>query len=597
MAFKPIPLIVHVTHEAGLKLGGIGAVLEGLLSSPAYNAAVGRSILVGPINTWNPVEKERLVAPGNRMRTIYSSLPGLEWNQAPEPVARALQEIEARMNVRFLYGVRGFGGYEHEIILVDAGAIAGEVINSYKYYLWQHWGLPCSQHESNWEFSFFLNAGEPLYAAIDAVTQDLPPVARRFIIAHEWLGLPVIFSARLRDDRRYKTIFYAHEVAAARLLVEGHSGHDTRFYNVLRLGLAQGKTLDQVFGDHSWFYKHAMVLRAGICDRIFAVSDTVLDELRFLGGVFSTAPIDVVYNGIPAMDITPEQKRASRELLLQYAQNLYGFRPDYIFTHVARLVTSKALWRDVRVLEHLERTLAAQGKRAVFFVVATAVPTGRRAEDVFRWEAEYGWPVGHRGDNGDLQGDEVHFFFNVLEPFHWGRSAIKICLVNQFGWDRSRCGYRMPQAMQFADLRAGTDVEFGQSIYEPFGIAQLEPLSAGALCVPSSVCGCLGFVRRVAGGTVPENIIVGDYAYIPPEWNLVSPWDALRIDQGIRDSIEMRNSYWVAQQIAQRLPGEEAHLQRLIEQGRRLAAAMSWETVVRDYLLPGLTRATAQQPF
>ena len=87
------------------------------------------SILVGPINTWNIIEKERLTASGNRLRTIYSSLPGFEWNEAPAGVAAALQEIEQRMNVHFLYGVRGFGRYEHEIILVDAGAIAGETIN------------------------------------------------------------------------------------------------------------------------------------------------------------------------------------------------------------------------------------------------------------------------------------------------------------------------------------------------------------------------------------------------------------------------------------------------------------------------------------
>ena len=143
MPSQHIPLVVHATHEAGLKLGGIGAVLDGLLASPAYNEAVGRSILVGPINPWNAVEMERLTAPGNRLRTIYSSLPGLEWNEAPEGVAAALQEIEQRMNVHFLYGMRGFGRYEHEVILVDAGAIAGETINPYKFYLWQRWGLPC----------------------------------------------------------------------------------------------------------------------------------------------------------------------------------------------------------------------------------------------------------------------------------------------------------------------------------------------------------------------------------------------------------------------------------------------------------------------
>lgn len=589
MSAQHIPLVVHATQEAGLKLGGIGAVLDGLLGSPAYNKAIGRSILVGPVNTWNIYEMERLYAPNNRLRVIYSSLPGREHNEAPEEVATSLRAIEERMNVHFLYGVRGFGRYEHEIILVDAGAIAGQVINSYKFHLWQHWGLPCSQHESNWEFSFFLNAGEPLYEAIGAVTGDLPASAQRFIIAHEWLGLPVALSVKLRHDARYKTIFYAHEVATARLLVEAHGGHDTRFYNAMRLGLNQGYTLEDVFGSQDWFYKHAMLLRAGVCDRIFAVGDPTLAELRFLGGAFASAPIDLVYNGVPTAAISLEQKLASRELMREYAASLYGVRPDYIFTHVTRMVSSKALWRDVRVLEHLEWTLASQGKRAVLFIVSTAVPTGRRAEDVLRWEAEYGWPVSHRGDNGDLEADEVHFFFNVLEPFHWGRSAIKICLVNQFGWERALCGNRMPEAMRFRDLRAGTDLEFGQSIYEPFGIAQVEPLSAGALCVPSSVCGCLGFVQRAAGG-IPQNIIVADYAYIPPEWNLRSPWDALRIDTSIRDSIEARTSYLVAQQIAQRLPKDGDDFGRLLEEGQQVVSGMSWEVVVQQYLLPALAR-------
>ncbi|PKO20772.1 MAG: hypothetical protein CVU38_18340 [Chloroflexi bacterium HGW-Chloroflexi-1] len=82
---------------------GIGAVLDGLLGSPAYNANVGRTILVGPLNPWNGVEMERLTAPVNRLRLIY--------------------------------GMRGFGAYEHEVILVDAGGISGEILNGYKYYL------------------------------------------------------------------------------------------------------------------------------------------------------------------------------------------------------------------------------------------------------------------------------------------------------------------------------------------------------------------------------------------------------------------------------------------------------------------------------
>ena len=76
--------------------------------------------------------------------------------------------------------------------------------------------------------------------------------------------------------------------------------------------------------------------------------------------------------------------------------------PDYVFTHVTRLVLSKALWRDIRVLEHLDGMLQQADKRAVLFVLSTSVPAGRRPEWVQAWEQQYGWPVGHRGDNGDL---------------------------------------------------------------------------------------------------------------------------------------------------------------------------------------------------
>ena len=582
------PLVVHSTHEAGIKLGGIGAVLDGLLASPVYASSVGRTILVGPVNTWNPAEMERLTSPGNKLRIIYSSIHGV--NEAPDSLATALREIEERMRVRLLYGTRGFGAFEHEVILVDAGGITGEVINSYKYFLWQHWGLPCSRHEGTWEFSFYLNAGEPLFAALQAVTADMSPVVDRFIIAHEWLGLPVVFSALLHEERRYKTIFYAHEVATARQLVESHGGHDTRFYNALRQSLARGNRLDEVFGDQSWFYKHVMLQRAGVCDRILAVGDLVVDELRFLGGVFGVVPIDLVYNGLQPTPLALEQRIASRELMLQYAQNLFGYRPDHVFTHVARMVTSKALWRDLRVLEHLEWTLAGQGRSAVLFVVSTAVPTGRRNEDVFRWELEYGWPLSHRAGNGDLQDAEVDFFYRSIEPFHWGRRAIKIVLVNQFGWSREQCGERMPEAMRFSDLRAGSDLEFGQSMYEPFGIAQVEPLGSGALCCVSNACGCVGFVDRAASGRETGSLIVGDYITPPDYWPVWSPWDALRIDRPVRDGIEARNSYFVAQQIAARLPSDDAGRGRLLDVGQRLAAEMSWDVVVRDYLLPALER-------
>jgi hypothetical protein len=268
-----------------------------------------------------------------------------------------------------------------------------------------------------------------------------------------------------------------------------------------------------------------------------------------------------------------------------------GYTPDFIFTHVTRFVTSKALWRDLRVLGHLDAMLAAAGKSAVLFILSSFEPAGRSPAQVLAWEQEYGWPVGHRADNGDLLGLEVPFFFDGIEPFNRSSRAVKAVLINQFGWSRDRCGLRMPAAMSFMDLRQGADVEFGQSIYEPFGIAQVEPLSFGALCVPSNVCGCVGFVRRATADMADfANVIVADYVTPPADWHLASPWDALRIDRHGRDRIEMTNSRKVAETIAARLPLTEAETRRLLEAGQTVGARMSWDVVVRDYLIPALRR-------
>ena len=42
-------IVVHVTHEAVEKIGGIGAVISGLATADAYGERVSRTILLGPV--------------------------------------------------------------------------------------------------------------------------------------------------------------------------------------------------------------------------------------------------------------------------------------------------------------------------------------------------------------------------------------------------------------------------------------------------------------------------------------------------------------------------------------------------------------------
>lgn len=623
---NPIPLVIHATHEAGAKVGGIGSVLEGLLGAAEYNRQVTRTILVGPMYGWDALQMERLTDASNGVQIRYSSLHGIFFGVS-EAFQRALRAVEQRYGVGILYGVRRFGEVEHEILLVDASNPAMEQVSSFYFYLWEHYGIESQRYEHDYEYGLYLSIAQPIFEGLKALEVDagLSP-DERVIIAHEWLGMPVVFAAQMNEPEQWRTVFYAHEMATARILVESHRGHDTRFYNVMLRARESHLPLETLFGDQSAHFKHVLVRQAVHCDAIFAVGDLVREELRFLGGPFANCRIDLAYNGIDAVVNTAAERRNSRRRLREYCNRLLGFKPDYVFTHVARLVLSKALWRDTLVMMHLEQLLRSAGKKAVLFVLASSQPAGRPAEQVRGWEAQYGWPVGHRADNGDLIGEEAPFFFSSVEPFNHAARNSRIVLVNQFGWSRERCGTRMPAAMEFQDIRRGSDVEFGQSIYEPFGIAQVEPVNFGAIACVSNVCGCVGFLEEgarklagqglLAGETVDGQplptgadagrpggsgeskfindkvfpLVVADYISLPEDEGPSSAQEALAIDQELRDRIEVRTAGATARQIFERLPSARGRVAERIRVGNDLAASMSWDAVVGNYFLPALKR-------
>jgi len=201
--------------------------------------------------------------------------------------------------------------------------------------------------------------------------------------------------------------------------------------------------------------------------------------------------------------------------------------------------------------------------------------------------------VAHREGWPDLSGGEAAFYTAVQE-FNAKSKNIKVIFINQFGFSRKLCGSKMPEDMEFFDIRKGSDVEFGQSIYEPFGIAQLEPLTFGGLCVFSSVCGCSGFVRDAIAGIEPssmngtKNTIVADYTAVDGQFSGMG--QLLEIDRNVRDQVEARVSGEVADEILMLLPKSEAEIEKMIENGYRIAQNMSWDVVVSKYLLPSLKK-------
>jgi len=575
--------VVHVTHEAAEKYGGIGTVLEGILTSPPYQTNVERSILIGPFAEHVEVNPaERL---GSRSTLLYSSMDGID----ELGLKGRFQPIEWAFDVKIIYGKRTFDvpgsdrTGEAEVVLIDVFKINQERLNKFKHQLSEKLGIDSTRYESAWAYEEYVRLAVPAYHALLALLRrdQLPCV----LFAHEFMGLPTAFKCVMDGESQFRTIFHAHECATARRLVEEHPGHDTRFYNVLRRGREEGRYVEDVFGDQSDSFRHALISRSHLCDGIIAVGDDTAEEMHFLGQHFDHHHIDMVYNGVPANPVTMKQRTRSREMLGDYAGALLGWRPDVLMTHVTRPVISKGLWRDFTVCHELDARFAESGRRGVLFILTTAGGR-RRSRDVRTMESEYGWPRVHREGYPDLIGPEVEL--NAMaEAFNAGHDHVQVVLVNQFGWSRRRIGQRLPEGMDFADLRRATDVEFGMATYEPFGISPLEPLGSGALCVISSVCGCAGFVDEVTDRRGIPNVIVADFTRLEREGTAD---ELLEIGWPERDEIERRVCVEVADEIVRRLPDDDAGRRVLLEEGQKIVPMLGWDRVLEHHLIGMLTR-------
>jgi len=570
--------VVHVTHEAVGKIGGIGAVLQGLLTCNSYLNAVERSILIGPLFSTEGSVSDRL---GENGEVLYSSVDGLV-NTGYTP---AFRKIENFYNAGIIYGRRTFIDEQTgvksspEVLLIDVRDMNKEPVNEFKKHLFEEFGIRSHLYENLWEYEQYVRLAPPAIAALKAIGATKGSTA---VVSHEFMGMPTTLAAILEASCDFKTVFYAHEVATMRRIIEKHPGHDTMFYNVIKQARNNKLYVSEVFGDQSSFFKHALVEASRYCDTICAVGDYVVDELRFLAPEFETVGINVVYNGIPAHQISVAEKLASKEKLRLYCENLLGYKPDFVFTHVTRMIQSKGLWRDLRVLSKIEKEFRTQGKTGVLFLLSTEV-SQRRSRDIYNMESEYNWPVAHREGLHDLSGGEASFYAKVQE-FNAQSRNIKIIFINQFGFNRKNCGKRMPEDMEFMDIRKGSDVEFGLSIYEPFGIAHLEPLTFGSICVISSICGCAGFVQDVIGTESVKNVIIADYINLRNR-KLADIEELLQIDQSVHNQIEASQSEKVAKKIVSLLPKSESEIESMIQTGHHIAKNMSWDVVVKNYLL------------
>ncbi|OGE86001.1 MAG: hypothetical protein A2Y39_02960 [Candidatus Delongbacteria bacterium GWF2_40_14] len=485
---------IHITHEAVQKIGGIGSVIAGLLTANSYNHFFDRNILYGPLFNSDGSPTSRL---GKDGVVLYSGID----NYDTEKYAHIFSPIEKKYGVGIVYGKRIIPNEtnpnnfsETETILVHINSMKTEHVDKFKFLLWENFRIQSDRY-NDWDYEQYLRIAVPYIEILNALTSKDDFL---FHFSHEYMGMASVLKVIAERDkskkRNDKTIFYAHEVSTARSIVENHPGHDISFYGIIRNKEIDGKSMEDVFGDKSSYYRNELVKRTEHLDHIFAVSDLIADEIKFLNPSIDPKKIAVVYNGISLKKINFENKNHSKAVLSKYCKTLLNYEPDVVFSHVTRLVSSKGLWRDIMLLEELDELFAENSMTGFYVLLSTLIGTGRPSGDVSRMEKEYGWPILHREGWPDLVGVETEIY-NDLSHFNAKSKAIKGIFMNQFGFNRHSCGSRMPENAQWIDLRIGSDTELGMSIYEPFGIAQIETIQFGGLAVLSDACGCCGLIR------------------------------------------------------------------------------------------------------
>ncbi len=577
--------IAHVTHEAVEKLGGIGTVLEGLMTSPVYKEHVQRSILIGPCQTHVAVDPAKRLGPEGTV--LYSSVDQID----TLGLGRKLRPIEWAFNTPIVYGKRTFDipgdkrSGEADVLMIDIFNINHDRLALFKFRLNERFGLDSGKYDDEWGYEEYIRLAEPAFYALNALlADDEKPCV---VLSHEFMGMGAALKCLLDGGDDFRTIFHAHECATARHLVEHHDGHDTMFYNVLRQARSgkRKQYVEDVFGDLSGVFRHQLISLSHCCDAVMAVGDYTADEMHFLGRHFDHHDIELVYNGVPAAKVTQKARKAARKMLVDYSKKLVGYEPDVLMTHVTRPVISKGMWRDIQVCQNLDRHFEQEGLKGVLYILTSAGGT-RRPQDVKHMEKEYGWPRDHRSGYPDLVGPEEDLW-KMIHAFNANHENVQVILVNQFGWSRERIGKRCPKDMDIADFRWATDVEFGMATYEPFGISPLEPLGSGAVCVISNVCGCEGFVEYVTKGKPIDNVLVADYTNLDKKRSIDS---LLGMTRDERDAIEQVESARIADELMQRIPLTDDARKALLKSGQELVTKMGWDQVVENKLLHVLDR-------
>lgn len=576
-------IAVHISHEALYKIGGIGEVLAGLCTAPYYQGFFDKTLFYGPLFEYIGSASTRL---GKDGIVYYSSRDNYDTGH----FSQMFKPLLEKFNIDIVYGKRRLLSEFNpsrtatvDVLLVDITRMRKELIDYQKYLFWEHFNLSSDQYEKDWDYEQYFRISLPYFEFL----KILYPKAEKFYhFSHEYMGIPSLLALELREDfspEKHFRIFYAHEVAPVRRIVENLPGHDIAFYNLLNKAKYTHQSLEEIFGSQMNWYRTALVKLAQRVERIFAVGDLVAEEYKFLCPEVDSKKIKVVYNGLFLDHMDYEKKLKSREKFILCLSQKGCEKVDMIISHTCRLVKSKGIWRDFRLLHLLDKFLVKNNLKGVYILLATQLPQGRPPELIEKMVKEYGWPFVHKIGWPDLIGDEIEIY-ELLQRFNQNSKAIKGIFINQFGISKRKCGMDFPEDLTTFDLKLASDAEIGLSVYEPFGISHIEVLPLGGLPLLSTSCGVYYLLKKNFSPDFQPFVAIN---FIEVAKDL--PEEILRtLTPEKREILEDLAISKYMEEIYKKIPKEEKERFKFYENILNFLSGFDWNDIVKKYFLPAL---------
>ena len=568
-----VDTVCWVSWEACRLLGGCGVVMSGIINAQAYQSAVSRTILIGPLfvpidwSNFNPLENLDRIADATSSTILYQSHRDGSHASVSATTRAAFRLIEAKHSVELVY-MRENRSDDHvvERLLFDLSSLArigGIVSPSLRLFLddlKQCFGLKLSLGSirepsvaenlhlksrslkegnafSNQEYKIKMKAIvdanldayedfeiDNIYGALlgQPANEGLRAVIGKnetcLLIAQGSIALPsayaVLMSITEWETSPLKTLFYAGEVATLSNFLVGLTQISS-----LRPGEACDTfNWDAPFRGLIMYAKQAQAAGQRPCHFAdFQAFRHVLNENTF----------NVLRQGNKLHGMLAVSSNVFDELCFLDERYLsFNKHSEPLFHHGVQKITC-----SLKEKISARRGLLSYAKRAWKW------PVDPKDHQNFIVLTRISRPVIYKGLMRDIDIAEKMSALLPTKTFIYllithgqgpGNDALKplvarasnigktlpnlqVRIINGFAWPEEPESGFPSTSLTRDELHRATDVNFCLSMYDSYSIAALESVSCGAICVISSSAGVAKRVQSLAG--YEHNIVIIDYIY------------------------------------------------------------------------------------